>query len=113
MYLPACLSYKVSTVNSGLEAIEYLIEHPHDLVVLDMVMPPGIDGAETYRRIAKINPGQKAIIVSGFSETARVLEAQKFGAGAFIRKPLTLKSIAAAIRTELDRTMDIQTPDIN
>ena len=40
-----------------------------DLIVLDMVMPKGINGRETYEKILKIHPGQKAIIASGSSET--------------------------------------------
>ncbi len=98
------LGYEVSVAESGEKAVEMLKENSRDLLVLDMVMPPGIDGAETYRRIVEIYPNQKAIIVSGFSETERVLEVQKLGAGAFIKKPLTRKAIAAAVRTELNRT---------
>ncbi len=97
------LGYKVNSVESGKKAIEFLRENPHDIIVLDMVMPGGIDGAETYRQILDINPTQKAIILSGFSETDRVLEAQKLGAGVFVRKPVTKEVIAKAVRTELDR----------
>ncbi len=103
MQLLTKLGYRVSSVESGEKAIELLRENPQDLVILDMVMPSGIDGAETYRQILEINPHQKAIIVSGFSESDRVLEAQKLGAGAFVKKPLTRNDIAAAVRTELDR----------
>jgi DNA-binding NarL/FixJ family response regulator len=68
-----------------------------------MIMPPGIDGTETYRRVIEINPSQRAIIVSGFAESDRVFEAQKLGVGAFVKKPLTRNTLAAAVRTELDR----------
>ncbi|MEE9554776.1 MAG: PAS domain S-box protein [candidate division Zixibacteria bacterium] len=97
------LGYDVKTVDSGKAAIKFLKENPQDILILDMVMPPGIDGAETYRQVLQICPGQKAIIVSGFSESDRVIEAQKLGAGAFVKKPLTNQAIAVAIRTELDR----------
>ena len=56
--------------------MEYLKEHTVDLVVLDMIMDPGMDGLDTYRKILEIHPHQKAIIVSGFSETERVTKAQ-------------------------------------
>jgi DNA-binding NarL/FixJ family response regulator len=72
-----------------------------------MLMPGGIDGAETYRQILEVNPVQKAIILSGFSESDRVLEAQKLGAGAFVRKPITKQVIAAAVRTELNRKVEV------
>jgi len=100
------LGYSVNSIESGEKAIEFLRENPQDLVILDMVMPDGIDGGETYRRMLEISPYQKAIILSGFSESDRVLEAQKLGAGAFVKKPVTKKAIAAAVRTELDRRRD-------
>jgi two-component system, cell cycle sensor histidine kinase and response regulator CckA len=43
------------------------------------------------------------LIVSGFSETDRVRQAQEIGAGAFIRKPYTMEGIGAAVREQLDR----------
>lgn len=101
--LLAKLGYEVTTVESGEKAVELVRDNPQDLLVLDMIMPPGIDGTETYRRVSQINPSQKAIIVSGFSESNRVFEAHKLGVGAFVRKPLTQKALAAAVRTELDR----------
>ncbi len=66
-------------------------------------MAPGIDGLETYQRILEINPEQRAILVSGFSETDRVREAQQLGAGAYVRKPYVREKIGLAIRQELDR----------
>jgi PAS domain S-box-containing protein len=63
----------------------------------------GIDGLETYNRIREINPRQKAIIVSGFSETDRVTQAQALGAGAYVRKPYVLERLGLAVRKELDK----------
>jgi YesN/AraC family two-component response regulator len=71
-----------------------------------MIMEPGIDGLETYQRILKINPKQKAIIVSGFSETDRVKKAQELGVGAYVRKPYILSKIGLAVRRELDRKVN-------
>ena len=81
----------------------YLQTNRVDLLVLDMIMEPGMDGLETYQRVVEINPKQKAIIVSGFSETERVKAAQELGAGAYVRKPYILEKIGLAIRRELDR----------
>jgi CheY-like chemotaxis protein len=95
------LNYRVHTVSSGEDAIEYLKEKPADLLILDMIMDPGIDGCETYRRIIEIRPAQKAIIVSGFSDSERVKEAQRMGAGIYLKKPYIISDIGRAIRTEL------------
>ena len=101
--LLARLGYRVHAVSSGEEAVEYLKGNKADILVLDMIMPPGIDGLETYRRALEINPKQKAILVSGFSETERVREAQQSGAGAYVRKPYIMEKIGVAIRDELSR----------
>ncbi|HAJ27257.1 MAG TPA: hypothetical protein DCG53_08450, partial [Syntrophus sp. (in: bacteria)] len=97
------LGYQVEVLSSGEEAIGYLKSKKADLVVLDMIMEPGIDGLETYKRILEISPKQKAIIVSGFSETDRVKKALEIGAGSFVRKPYILEKIGLAVRAELDK----------
>jgi len=96
------LGYSTTTVSSGIEAAEYMKTNSADLLVLDMIMDPGIDGLETYKRILKRHPGQKAIIVSGFSETKRVKEAQKLGAWSYVKKPYTLDKLGTAVKEALE-----------
>jgi CheY-like chemotaxis protein len=98
------LNYNVSSVSSGEEALLYLKEHTIDLMLLDMIMDPGMDGLDTYRSVLKIRPKQKAIIVSGFSETDRVKTARDLGAGAYVRKPYIKEKLGLAVRKELDRS---------
>lgn len=95
------LGYSVVAAGSGEEAIKYLKDESADLVILDMIMDPGIDGLETYRRILEINPRQKAIITSGFSETDRVKEARKLGARTYLKKPYALEKIGLAVQKAL------------
>ena len=97
------LGYSVTTVSSGEEAVDYMKGNSADLLVLDMIMDPGIDGLETYKRILELHPVQKAIIASGFSETDRVKEAQRLGAGKYIKKPYTLEKIGIAVKEELEK----------
>jgi CheY-like chemotaxis protein len=97
------LGYNAETVSSGEEAIEYVKEHPVDLIVLDMVMPKGINGRKTYEEIIKIRPKQKAIIASGYAKTKEVDTAQKLGAGKYIKKPYTLEKVGLAVKEELEK----------
>jgi two-component system, cell cycle sensor histidine kinase and response regulator CckA len=96
------LGYSVALAISGEEALDYMKDNSVDLLVLDMIMDPGIDGLETYKRILDLHPNQKAIIASGFSATERVKEVQRIGAGAYIKKPYTLEKIGVAVKTELE-----------
>ena len=104
------LNYHVETASSGEAALEILRTHDVDLVILDMIMDPGMDGLETYRRILRLSPGQKAIIASGFAENERVRKAQQLGAGAYLRKPYVLQALARAVREELARLPHLSEP---
>ena len=97
------LGYSVTSVSSGEEAIDYLKSNSADLLVLDMIMDPGIDGLDTYRQILKLHSGQKAIITSGYSETERVKEAQRLGAESYLKKPYALEKIGIAVKTEFEK----------
>jgi CheY-like chemotaxis protein len=97
------LGYSVASVPNGEDAVEYLMANEVDLLLLDMIMDPGMDGLDTYRIIIKHHPGQKAIIASGFSETDRVKELQSLGAGTYIRKPFLLEKIGIAVKEELEK----------
>ena len=99
------LGYSVVSVSSGEEAVDYMTDHSADLLVLDMIMDPGIDGLDTYKKILKIHPNQKAIIASGYSETERVKEAQRLGATSYVKKPYLLDRIGKVIREELDKSV--------
>jgi PAS domain S-box-containing protein len=95
------LNYRVSSVESGEKAVVFVTTANVDLLILDMIMEPGIDGLETYRRIIEIRPGQKAIIASGYSETARVKEMMALGAGQYIKKPYGLNDIGKTVKEVL------------
>jgi signal transduction histidine kinase/CheY-like chemotaxis protein len=95
------LGYSVSTVSSGEEAITFLNVQKVDLLLLDMLMEPGMNGYQTYKNIKEFIPNQKALITSGFSESRDVKQVQKLGAGAYVKKPYTLMELALAVKKEL------------
>lgn len=97
------LGYSTVSISSGEAAIEYLTTNKPELLLLDMVMDPGMDGLETYQKILETNPGQKTIIVSGFSKTDRVKEVQRLGAETYMAKPFQLEKIGITIKEELSK----------
>ncbi|MFH1982889.1 MAG: PAS domain S-box protein [Pseudomonadota bacterium] len=98
------LGYAAESVPSGEEAVDYLREKHADLLLLDMIMVPNLSGRETYEKVIKAHPGQKAILASGFAETIDVRAAQKAGAGAFIKKPYTIDKLGITVKLELEKT---------
>ncbi len=97
------LGYITEAVDGGIAGVNYLKKKSADLIVLDMIMEPGINGLETYKRIKQDHPGQRVIIASGFSQTMDVKEAQKLGAGQYLKKPYTIKKIGLAVKKELTK----------
>jgi signal transduction histidine kinase/ActR/RegA family two-component response regulator len=101
------LGYNVNSVPSGEEALSYMQEKGADLLLLDMIMNPGMDGLETYEKILKFNPEQKAVIASGFSESEHVKKAQSIGAGTYVKKPYSFEKIGLAVKGELSKRVPI------
>ncbi|CAK8720109.1 histidine kinase [Candidatus Electrothrix aarhusensis] len=99
------LGYRVETAQSGEEAVTMLQDRNVDLLVLDMLMAPGINGCQTYEQILKTQPGQRAIIVSGFSESKEVKRARTLGAALFLKKPYSLKKLGNALHEALTDTI--------
>ncbi|MCH9696285.1 MAG: response regulator [Gammaproteobacteria bacterium] len=65
--------FDVVECHQGDEAIEYAkqaqqLGQPFDVVILDIRMPPGIDGVEAGSRIRKLDPNVQIVFVSGYSE---------------------------------------------
>ncbi|MCI5195933.1 MAG: hybrid sensor histidine kinase/response regulator [Candidatus Electrothrix sp. AW5] len=97
------LGYTVDAVCSGELAIKYLLEKTVDLIIIDMQMEMGMNGYETYREIIKIYPEQKALIVTGFSDSKDVKAALQLGANGFIKKPYSIEQLGQAVQNILSK----------
>jgi CheY-like chemotaxis protein len=95
------LGYKTYSATSGEEGIAFLRCQPVDLILLDMIMGDGLNGRETYERILQVKPGQKAIIISGYSRNEDVQQAKTLGISDFLEKPVTLSKLSRAIKLSL------------
>ena len=97
------LGYETACVSSGEKAVDYLRENRVDLVLLDMIMDPGINGRRTYERIVEIRPDQRAVISSGFSESEEVFRARELGARGFLKKPYSIEELGRAVKEAMAR----------
>jgi len=97
------LGYAVEGVSSGYAAMEYVRRRNVDLVLLDMIMETGMNGLQTYTELIQIRPDQKAIILSGFSESDDVKKTMLLGAGGLINKPYTMEQLGRAVYKELNK----------
>ena len=87
---------------NGEDALGRLSEAMPDLVLLDVWMPPGIDGLEVLRRIKLDYPFLPVVIMSGHGTVETAVKATKLGAHDFIEKPLSLEKVVLTINNTLD-----------
>ncbi len=96
-------NYRIMAARSGEKAMEQLkYAHP-DLILLDIMMPPGIDGFETCRRI-KANESTKDIpivFMSALTDTVDKVKGFKVGAVDYITKPFQQEEVLARVKTHL------------
>ena len=78
-------------------AIDHVKDHPVDLAILDIKLKK-IDGVEVLGLLKEIQPGIKAIMLTGYPTHASVEEAMRLGANAYCMKPID--------RSELERKVD-------
>jgi len=98
------LGYKVFSVVSGEEGLDFLQSQKVDLVILDMIMGNGLNGRETYEQILRRYPHQKAIVVSGYSKTVEAQKIKNLGVAHFLEKPVTLPQMGSAIKQVLSKS---------
>jgi two-component system, NarL family, response regulator LiaR len=88
----------VGEAANGEEALQHIEDWMPDVVVLDMVMPGGIDGIETIRRLRTLTPHVKVVVLTSYADDARVLMALKAGAIGYVRKEADPELLLASIR---------------
>ena len=91
----------------GNAAMLRLVEDAPDVVLLDLMMPPGPDGLATLEQIRKRAPHIPVVMMSGKANLADAVRATKLGAFQFLEKPLTPEGVLVALRSalELGRTL--------
>ncbi len=96
------MGYRVHAVPDGEEAAGWYEENRDrtHLVILDINMPV-LDGFETFRRMKRIHPGMKSIIVTGFAVSRKTTSLLREGALAVLSKPFTREELSDALREVL------------
>ncbi|MFL5797871.1 MAG: response regulator transcription factor [Actinomycetota bacterium] len=95
--------YVVDTATDAVEGLRAAIARPHDLVILDLLMP-GLDGVSLLRRLLDRRPDQAVIVLSAVAEPASKVECLELGAEDYLAKPFVLDELLARVRARLRRS---------
>jgi len=101
-----CLGYQVAAAPEGERAIECFRraqarDEPFDAVILDLTVPGGMGGAEVVKILRALDPGVRAIVSSGYSDTPVMAHYKKYGFCGVIRKPYTRDELGSVLKEVL------------
>jgi len=98
--------FSVTEAPNGNAALLLMEEADPDVVLLDLMMPPGPDGLETLTRLRERGRSAPVIMMSGKAQLTDAVRAVKLGAFQFLEKPLSPEGVLVTVRAalELNRT---------
>ena len=88
----------VGTAASGEELLERVASWRPQVIVQDLLLPGGIDGIETTRKVLKLQPSVRVVALTASTDEARMMAVLRAGAAGYIRKDAEPETLLAAIR---------------
>lgn len=97
--------YSVAIAASGNEALNRLLEHPPDLIVLD-IMLPGLDGLEVAQRLREAGDRVPILMLTARDTVADRVKGLETGADDYLVKPFAPEELVARIKALLRRSQE-------
>ncbi len=88
----------VGIASSGEELLAHLADWNPDIVIQDLLLPGGIDGIETTRRVRELAPAVRVIALTASMDEARMAGVLRAGASGYVRKDAEPEILLAAVR---------------
>ena len=88
----------VGTAASGEELLQRVDAWAPDVIVQDLLLPGGMDGVETTRRVLAKRPSVRVVALTASTDEARMMAVLRAGAAGYIRKDAEPETLLAAIR---------------
>ena len=94
--------YGVATANNGNSALALMEERKPDLLILDIVMPPGLDGFQVLN-IVRQTSDVPVLILTGECGLSSLQQALVAGADDYVKKPFSTRVLVARVKAKLRR----------
>jgi two-component system, NtrC family, nitrogen regulation response regulator NtrX len=95
--------YQVEFASTGADGVRQFRDRPPSAVLLDIKMPPGMDGVEVLRQLKQAEASVPVIMISGHGTLETAVEATKLGAFDFLPKPLDRDKLLITLRNAIER----------
>jgi len=101
--LLSALGYEPALAEDGPETIKIYRQalesgRPFDAVIMDLIIPGGMGGEETIKKLIELDPGVKAIVSSGYSTDPIIVDFKKYGFKYYLIKPYIPQKLGEVLR---------------
>jgi DNA-binding NtrC family response regulator len=100
----------IEATNDPEQALARVRAQPFDLVISDLKLNARLDGIDVLRSVRESRPGTPVIIVTGFGELEKAVEAVREGAFDFVSKPFNITELKSLVERALHRTSVMPQP---
>lgn len=88
----------VGEAGTGDEAVFLAEQHVPDVILMDLVMPGGVDGVEATRRVKKVSPRTQVVVLTSYHEDEHIFPAIRAGALSYVLKDIGSTELADVVR---------------
>jgi NarL family two-component system response regulator LiaR len=88
----------VGEADSGEQAVELARQHVPDVVLMDLVMPGGMDGVEATRQVKTHSPRTQIVVLTSYHEDEHIFPAIRAGALSYVLKEIGPEELADVVR---------------
>ncbi|MGB9723747.1 MAG: response regulator transcription factor [Chloroflexia bacterium] len=99
-------NHEVIAATDGLQALQKVQESRPDLIILDIMLGPGLDGWEVLRRLRQDEAFQDTpvVVLTALVQDADIIRGWQLGADEYITKPFSPLALVKTVQMVLDRT---------
>ena len=96
-------AYDIYEAESGTKALEECVARQHDVAILDLRMPGGMNGLELLEEMKKLNVTTPVVFITAFASVPNAVGAMKLGAIDFLQKPILPEQLRNIVKDILIR----------
>lgn len=94
--------YETKVVDNGADGLQHAMDHPYDLIILD-IMLPGLNGFEVLSKLRQRGNKTPVIILTARNAEDEIVQGLRLGADDYITKPFGVSELLARVSAVLRR----------
>ena len=89
--------YRVTACDNGLDALHYITRDSWDLLIIDQLLPGGVDGLALVRKLRKTDKTTSVVVVGALADAEGRVRCLRAGADGYVAKPFKRSELMAQV----------------